>query len=110
MTQQPQQLSGFTQPVQQTSTLAIVSLITGIATWIFLPIIGALIAVITGHMAKTQIRASAGRLTGSGLATAGLVLGYMQIILVVVPVCTIIILALLGPAIGNVFSGIVEGI
>ena len=107
MTQQTPQSQGFAQPVPQTSTLAIVSLIAGIATWIFLPLVGALIAIVTGHMAKKEIRASMGRLTGDGLATAGLVLGYMQIILVVIPVCLIVFLALLGPSIGNVFSNII---
>jgi len=110
MSQQPEQPSGFDQPVPQTSTLAIVSLITGIATWIILPLIGAIIAIITGHLAKNEIGASMGRLAGSGMATAGLVLGYVQIVLVVIPVCTILVLALLGPAIGDIFSNIVSEI
>jgi len=44
----------------------------------------------------------------SGVALA-LVIGAV-VLLCVLPVCVIIILALLGPAIGNVFSGIVEEI
>jgi hypothetical protein len=61
-------------------------------------------------MAKKRIRESAGLLTGDGLATAGLILGYLQLVLVVIPICTITMLALLGPAIGDVFSNIVENI
>jgi hypothetical protein len=110
MTQEPQQPSGIVQPIPQTSTLAVVSLVTGIACWIILPFIGALIAIVTGHLAKKEIRANMDRLTGDGLATAGLVLGYLQIILIVIPLCLIVILALLGPAIGNVFSNIVTEI
>jgi len=97
-------------PPSETSTLAIVSLVMGILTWFLLPIIGAIVAIITGHMAKSEIRNSIGRLTGNGLATAGLVLGYIQVVFVVVPVCVIVILALMGPAIGNVFSNIILNI
>jgi len=67
--------------------MATVSLITGIASWVVLPLIGAIIAVITGHMAKKEIRESGGTLTGDGLATAGLVLGYVQIGLTAVSLC-----------------------
>lgn len=90
----------------RTSTMAIVSLILGITTWCILPIIGAIIAIITGHIARGEIRRSEGQLTGDGLALAGLILGYLQIFIVVIPVCVIVILALLGPSIGNVFSNI----
>lgn len=58
------------------STLAIVSLVAAIAGWSILPVIGGVIAIITGHLAKNEIRASEGRLRGDGLATAGLVIGY----------------------------------
>jgi len=109
MTQQ-QPSPAFAPPGPQTSSLAIVSLASGIASWIIVPIVGSLIAVITGHMAKSEIRNSGGRLTGDGLATAGLVLGYLQIVLVVIPICLIIVLLLLGPAIGEVFSNIVSEI
>jgi hypothetical protein len=71
----------------QNSTLAIVSLIAGIASWVLIPFIGAVVAVITGHMAKKEIRQSVGRLTGDGMATAGLVLGYIQLGLTVLAVC-----------------------
>lgn len=78
----------------QTSTLALISLIAGILSWMLAPFIGALVAVITGHMAKNEIRSSGGRLTGEGLATAGLVLGYIQLGLTVVGcLCVAVILA-----------------
>jgi len=66
-------------PAQPTSTLAIVSLISGIASWFILPFIAAIAAVITGHMAKNEIKKSNGMLGGNGMATAGLVLGYVQL-------------------------------
>ena len=60
----------------RTSPLAIVTLVSGIAGWTFFPVIGGVIAVITGHFAKDEIRKSQGQLDGESLATAGLVLGY----------------------------------
>ena len=60
----------------RTSPVAIVALGAGIAGWTFFPVMGGLIAVITGHFAKDEIRKSQGQLEGDSLATAGLVLGY----------------------------------
>jgi hypothetical protein len=59
--------------------MAIISLISGIVSWFILPFIAAVAAVITGHMAKNEIRKSNGMLGGNGMATAGLVLGYIQL-------------------------------
>jgi hypothetical protein len=64
-----------------TSTAAIISLVAGILAWLALPLVGALAAVIAGHIARSEIRQSAGTLQGDGLAVAGLVLGYLQFVL-----------------------------
>ena len=80
----------------RTSNLAIVSLITGILSWFLLPLIGAVIAVITGHMAKTEIRQSNGLIAGEGMATAGLILGYIHLGLAVIGLCIVGILLVLG--------------
>ena len=90
-----------------TSTTAIISLIGGIAGWTVLPFLGAIAAIICGHIAKNEIKKSAGRLGGNGMATAGLVLGYVNIAAGVCLVCAAIILPLLGigltiPFISNV--------
>jgi type IV pilus assembly protein PilA len=57
----------------ETSGKAIASLIFGLL-FIFLPF--AVAAVILGHLSLSEIRKSAGRIKGDGLAIAGLVLGY----------------------------------
>jgi hypothetical protein len=57
----------------QTSGKAIASLIFGLL-FLFTPF--AIAAVILGHLSLSEIRKSAGRLTGNGMAVAGLVLGY----------------------------------
>jgi hypothetical protein len=61
------------------SALAIVSLVSGLVAWTFLPFIGAIAAVITGHLAKKEIRDSGNTLNGNGMALAGLILGYVQL-------------------------------
>jgi hypothetical protein len=63
-----------------TSTLSLTSLMMGIIGWIFLPVVGGMIAIITGHLAKRETRQSEGLLGGNGLATAGLVLGYANLV------------------------------
>lgn len=65
-------------PATRTSTMAIISLIAGIAGVVqILPVIGPLAAIITGHLAKKEIKNSNGMITGNGMATTGLILGYV---------------------------------
>jgi hypothetical protein len=82
--------------VAQTSTLAIVSLIAGILGWIGFLGIGPIIAIITGHMAKSEINKSGGRITGSGMATAGLILGYVNLGLSIIALCLVLAFFILG--------------
>jgi hypothetical protein len=69
------------------STMALVSLIAGILGFTFLPTIGSIVALITGYMAKKEIKESAGALSGEGMATAGLILGWIGVGLTVVGGC-----------------------
>jgi hypothetical protein len=69
------------------STTAIISLITGILGVTFLPVIGSIIALITGYMARKEINESNGTLAGSGMATAGIVLGWIGIALLCLFAC-----------------------
>lgn len=63
-----------------TNALAVVSLIFGIGSWCVLPMLGAIVAVVCGHLARADIRrAPAGSMEGDGMAVAGLVLGYAQL-------------------------------
>lgn len=66
-------------PIRQTSVLAVVSLVFGILGWNLLPFVGSVVAVICGHMARSEIRRSQCTLEGDGLAVAGLVMGYLII-------------------------------
>ena len=60
-----------------TNGLATASLVFGIISWFLCPFIGGIIAVICGHVAQSQIKRTAE--SGSGMATAGLVLGYIHV-------------------------------
>lgn len=71
---------------RQTSALAITSLVSGLLGWTFLPLVGSLVAIITGHMARAEIQRSNGQLDGDGLAIAGLVLGWLVIAISVLTV------------------------
>ncbi|MBB6522334.1 DUF4190 domain-containing protein [Pseudoteredinibacter isoporae] len=62
----------------KTSTLAIVSLVFGILGLFF---IGSLVGIITGHLARSEIRKSEGRLEGDAMALTGLITGYIGFIL-----------------------------
>jgi uncharacterized membrane-anchored protein len=73
-----------------TSTLALASLIAGVACWLFAPVAATIVAIVCGHLALREIDASGGTLQGRGLAIAGLILGYAQVAvvsLVVLGVC-----------------------
>lgn len=64
------------------SSLAIVSLVCGLLGWTFFPLLGSVIAVITGHMARREIRRNP-VVQGDGLAVLGLVLGYSSLAVMV---------------------------
>jgi hypothetical protein len=68
----------YSEPAEN-SGYAVASLTCGILFFIF-PV--AVAAIVLGHLALSDIRKSAGRLKGSGLATAGLVLGYAGVVLI----------------------------
>ena len=71
---------------RQTSVLAIVSLVFGLLGWTLLPLVGSLVAVITGHLARAEVRRAPGPVDGDGLAIAGLVLGYSMLALAIIGV------------------------
>lgn len=81
----------------KTLTLAVVSLVAGIVG-VLVPPLGALVAIVTGHKARNQIRREPQRLTGHGLASAGLVLGYGQLALIAFTVVALVMVAGLGRA------------
>lgn len=69
-------------PAKPTNPLAITSLICGIASYVGIPILGAIAAIILGHLARSQIRDRGNTEGGDGMALAGLILGYVHFALV----------------------------
>jgi hypothetical protein len=59
------------------STLSIVALVAGILGITFFPLIGSIVAVIVGPMAKREIDESGGTLGGTNLAQIGMILGWV---------------------------------
>jgi hypothetical protein len=83
---------GYAAP--QTSKKAIWALVTGILGFCCGP--AAIVAIVLGVIGKKDIRESNGRLTGGGMAQAGLILGIIALVL------SLVYYALL--ATGNGFS------
>lgn len=70
-----------------TSGKAIASLVCGIFTF-FLP--ASIAAIILGHISLSEIRKSAGRIGGRGLATTGLVLGYLGLVIISIGIVAVL--------------------
>ena len=91
---------------KRTSVWAVVSLISGISNYLGLFFFGAVIALITGYVAKNEIRDNNGMLEGERLANAGVILGWVGLGLALLAVCLIVAIAvgLTGGAIFGIFS------
>jgi hypothetical protein len=86
----------------RTSTMAVISMIFGILSYVFLPGVGAIVAVICGHAARAEIRrAPPGTIDGDGMALAGLILGWIQIALAIITIGFMILLAIGAIAFGS---------
>jgi DUF1707 SHOCT-like domain/Domain of unknown function (DUF4190) len=68
-------------PVAKVNALAIASLACGLAQFVFGPV-AAIPAIILGHLARSQIKRTGEQ--GAGLALAGLILGWVVVILAVI--------------------------
>jgi len=70
----------YTGPAEN-SKKAIASLVCGVLAMVFgILLIPGILAIVYGHLALSQIKRSAGRLKGEGLAIAGLVMGYLSFV------------------------------
>jgi hypothetical protein len=74
-----------------TSGNAIASLVLGIAGLVIFPLVPSILAIVLGQSAKRDIRQRPG-LGGEGLATAGIVLGWVGVVLVTLAVVLIVML------------------
>jgi len=65
---------GYAPP--HTNGLAIASLVLGLTGWLLCGV-GSVLAIVLGFVSRDQIKRSWGRETGSGMATAGIILGFI---------------------------------
>ncbi len=78
-------------PVRQNSALAVISLVAGILGWTLVPFLGSLVAIVTGHMARKEIRQNP-ELEGDTMAIIGLVLGWVAVIGTVLAILAFLLL------------------
>lgn len=76
---------------RQTSSTALISLIFGILGWTALPWVGSIVAIITGHLARAEIRRAPDQIDGDGMAIAGLILGWLMLVLSILAFLAIIL-------------------
>ena len=72
-------------PTRPTNAMAVAALISGVVSWILLPLFGGVAAVVLGHLALSQLKKTGEE--GNGLAIGGLVLGYLNLLFSLVMVC-----------------------
>jgi len=75
-------------PPARTNSLAVVSLVAGCAQ-MFLFVVASVVAVVTGHIARHQIKRTGEH--GAGMALAGLVLGYLGLAFLVTGVAALLV-------------------
>jgi hypothetical protein len=77
----------YQNPILPSSTMAIISLIAGILGFTAVPILGGIVALVTGYAARKETRATPPTASGDGMATAGIVMGWIQMALAIVSIC-----------------------
>jgi hypothetical protein len=90
---QPQPQQDESGPYYEgTNGFAIASLVLGIIGLTAFPVIPSIIAIIFGYKGRREIDRSGGRQHGRGMATAGLALGWIAIVLVLVAIAVGVLL------------------
>ena len=74
----------------ETSGKAIASLVLGIGGFLIFPVVLSILAIVFGRSAKREIAERPG-LGGAGLATAGIVLGWIGVALTVIAVLFVVL-------------------
>ena len=74
------------RPDAKTDPKAVMSLVLGILSITILSVLAGIPAIVCGHMSRSGIRRSMGGGKGAGMALAGLVMGYLSIVLFILVV------------------------
>ena len=70
--------------MQTTNVKAIVALVAGIVGVVFVPLVGSIVALVFGYLAKREIDDSEGRQDGRSQAISAIVLGWIGLAIAVV--------------------------
>jgi hypothetical protein len=82
--------------LKRTSVMAMVSLAASIAGVSIFPIIGSIVGIVTGNMAKKEIRGSNGTIVGENLAQIGIVISWVSLAIEGIGLCCAVVAALFG--------------
>ena len=88
---EPYQPQNTNNNVLPQSTMAIVSLVAGILGFTLFPVIASIVAIFTGYAARKETRSVSPIASGDGMATAGIIMGWIQIGLAVVSICCLVV-------------------
>ena len=102
MTQLPPQATPY--PVPQSSGKATVAMVLGIVGLVGCGIVAGIPAIILGKQAQREIDASNGWLTGRGMATAGIVLGWIEVGIAILAAVIVVLVFALGGTIKSTFE------
>ena len=80
---------------KQTSSMAVVSLVLGLASYFVIPLLGAIAAIITGNLARKEIRQNPNTLTGEEFAKWGIILGWVNVGLSAIGLCVVLFFAVM---------------
>lgn len=84
---------GQAPPMPQPSGTATAALILGVASFFMCPLIGSVGAIVLGEQAKKEIDASNGWVTGRSSAQAGVILGWIGVVLVLLGIALFVVAA-----------------
>ena len=84
-----------------TSGKATAALVLGILGFVLCPFICSVLALVYGYQARNEIDGSGGRISGRGLATAGIILGWVGIVIWGL----LIALGVIGAIVGDTSTG-----
>jgi uncharacterized membrane protein len=85
----------YLQYGKRTSSTAVLSLVFGIASYFVVPLLGAIAAIIMGHLARKEIRENPDQITGEGFARWGLILGWINVAISIFGLCLAVFVLLL---------------
>ena len=70
--------------------LSFICIVSGLLSWVLIPVLGASLGVVCGHIARGQLRYQPNE-ASSIMALLGLIIGYVQLVFMVVVLALIVL-------------------